>query len=110
MDKSFGAKFVDLLFKNGQILGLFFAFLVIGGAIAFATSVPKGFPEVNINVAFITAPYPGATANQVETQVIRPIEQVVADIKSITEYSSVASDSFGSITVTFDEGADYRNH
>ena len=109
MDKSFGAKFVDLLFKNGQILGLFFAFLVIGGAIAFATSVPKGFPEVNINVAFITAPYPGATANQVETQVIRPIEQVVADIKSITEYSSVASDSFGTITVTFDEKADYQD-
>src|SRR5690606_26930760 len=51
----------------------------------------------------------GATANQVETQVIRPIEQVVADIKSITEYSSVASDSFGTITVTFDEKADYQD-
>jgi HAE1 family hydrophobic/amphiphilic exporter-1 len=107
MDNSLGRKFVDLIFKNGQIVALFFAFLVIGGVLAFATSHAKGFPDVKINIAFVTIPYPGATATQVEEQVIKPIESTVANLKNVTEYSSTSADSFGMVSVTFDDRANY---
>lgn len=106
MPKSFGQRFVDIIFNNGQIVALFFAFLVIGSIAAFAGSKVKGFPDVSINIAVVTSVYPGATAGQVQEQVIKPIEGVVADLKGVTEYSSTANDSFGAVTVTYEDGVD----
>ncbi len=105
MDNSFGRKFVNLIFNNGQIVFLLFVFVLIASTISFYVFRPQGFPEFNINIAIVTAKYPGATALQVEDQVVKPIERAISEIKTVDEYSATANDSFAVLTVSFDENA-----
>jgi hydrophobic/amphiphilic exporter-1 (mainly G- bacteria), HAE1 family len=107
--KSFGRRFVEAIFGNAQIVALFFVFLVVGGVAAFVASRPQGFPDVNVNIALVTTVYPGATASQVEDKIVKPIEAVVAEMDSVTEYSSTANDSFAVLVVTFDEEANVND-
>lgn len=51
-------RFVDLLLKNGKILGLLFLFLAGAGAFATTSLQRQGFPEVLINVASVQVVYP----------------------------------------------------
>ena len=105
MDRSFGRKFINLIFNNGQIVALLFAFVLIASAISFYVFRPQGFPSFSVNVAIVTAKYPGATALQVEDQVIKPIERAIGEVKTVEEYTSTANDSFGVVVVTFKEDA-----
>lgn len=99
-------KFVDFLFNNGKILFLLFGFLVIFGALSVSQMHRQGFPDISVNVAGVQVIYPNASADQVEKEVLGPIENEIAGIETVTEYESTASDSFGLIFVTFDAKAD----
>jgi len=105
MDNSFGRRFINLIFNNGQIVALLFAFVVIVSSVAFYLFKPQGFPSFNINMAIVTAKYPGATALQVEDQLVKPIEQAIDEVKAVEEYTATANDSFAVLTVTFKESA-----
>jgi len=66
----------------------------------------QGFPEVLVNIATVQVPYPNANAEQVERDIIIPIESAISDIENITDYSMTAADNFGFGVVTFDQKAD----
>ncbi|MFA5009926.1 MAG: efflux RND transporter permease subunit [Patescibacteria group bacterium] len=102
-DRSFGRKFINLIFNNGQIVALLFVFVVIAGSVSFYFFQPQGFPSMNLNMAVITATYPGASALQVEDKIVKPIERAIAEVKSVDEYTAAANDSFAVMTVTFDD-------
>jgi HAE1 family hydrophobic/amphiphilic exporter-1 len=104
MDNSFGKKFINLIFNNSQIVALLFGFVVVAGAVSFYFFQPQGFPTFSINMAVVTAKYPGATALQVEDKLIKPIEQAVGEVKTVEEYTSTANDSFAVVVVTFKDG------
>ena len=99
-------RIIDALFQNIRIISLLFLFVVVFGTIAFVNLDRQGFPEVNLNMAIVTAPYPNASAREVEEQVVKPIEAVLQAQESVTTYESTASDNMGMIVVTFDESAD----
>lgn len=101
MDNSFGRRFINAIFNNRQIVALLFGFVVIAGSVSFYFFKPQGFPTFNINIAIVTAKYPGATALQVEEKLVKPIERAVGEVKSVEEYTSTANDSFGIVMVTF---------
>lgn len=99
-------KLVDIIFSNLKIVFLLFVFLIIGGAVALSQMQRQGFPDVAVNIAGVTVAYPNASAEQVEDQVLKPLESVISDLDTVDEYQSVAGDSFGSIFITFDQKAD----
>lgn len=103
---NFAKNFVDFLLKNGKILFLTFLFLVIFGAISVSSLQRQGFPDVLVNVASVQVVYPNASAQQIESDVIIPLEEAVAGVDDVTEYQSTASDNFGMIFVTIDQKAD----
>ncbi|OGB73338.1 hypothetical protein A3K24_00455 [candidate division Kazan bacterium RIFCSPHIGHO2_01_FULL_44_14] len=96
-------KLVNWIMSNPAILVLLFIAVIIGGIISGATLKREGFPSININLALISAPYPGASATQVEDQLLRPLEEAIAKVKSVTDYQTTASDSFGFAQVTLDD-------
>jgi len=103
-------KLVDLIFGNTQIIILLSVFLLIAGAFSIFTLQREGFPSVTLNIAYITAPFPGANADQVERQLLEPIEAKIEKIDHVAEYESSASNSFGMAVVTFEEGIDLDKH
>lgn len=106
MNKKTGYLFVNIIFNNIKIVFLLFLFLVAFGAASLASMQRQGFPEVLVNVASVSVVYPNASAEQVEDQIIEPLEAAISDLEDVTEYQSTIGDSWGSVVVTFDQKAD----
>ncbi|MDD5605753.1 MAG: efflux RND transporter permease subunit [Patescibacteria group bacterium] len=99
-------KVISFIFNNIQIVALLFVFLVVAGAAAFFNLRREGFPDIPVNVAIVSVTYPGASALQVEDQVLKPLENGLDGVDSIEEYETVANNSFAVGIVTLDAKAD----
>ncbi|MCB9108443.1 MAG: efflux RND transporter permease subunit [Anaerolineales bacterium] len=64
------------------------------------------FPSVDLPFVSITVVYPGASPEDVEDLVLKPIEDAVATIAGIDELNATATEGFGSIAIAFNEGTD----
>ncbi len=106
MERTWARKTIDLIFANSHIVILAFLFLLISGLFSLFTLRTEGFPEVTINTVLVSVPYPGATASQVEEQVLKPVENALEDLEDVTEYRTTANNSFGVAVVTFKDSAD----
>ncbi len=72
---------------------------IIPGATAIGVSQ---FPDVNNPSVSISVSWPGASPEDVETGLINPIEDVLAQVTGITELTSSAKHNSARITATFD--------
>ena len=83
-----------------------FVSLLVVGVIATRLVPIEFFPEITFPGAFIQVPYPNATPAEVEEQISRPIEEVLATISGIERISSFSSESNAGIQVIFKQGND----
>lgn len=65
-------------------------------------------PEVAIDTVNISVPYPNATPEEVESGIVIPIEEAIADIDGIDEINSTASQSVGTVSAEISPGYDLR--
>jgi HAE1 family hydrophobic/amphiphilic exporter-1 len=75
--------------------------LVIFGIVALLQLDTDEFPDVQPPVVAIAVPYPGASPDTVEREVIDPIEEVISGISGVDQINSSSLDSFGTIIVQF---------
>jgi hydrophobe/amphiphile efflux-1 (HAE1) family protein len=76
--------------------------MVVFGTIALLLLQTDEFPQVEPPIVSVAIPYPGASPGTVETEVINPIEEVVAGISGVKQVQSTALDSFGTMVVEFE--------
>ena len=67
--------------RNYRIIYAVVAVLVVFGIYALGRMNKDEFPQVTIRQGLIVAVYPGATAQEVEEQVAKPIEQYLFSFK-----------------------------
>ncbi|MGE0592852.1 MAG: efflux RND transporter permease subunit [Vicinamibacterales bacterium] len=75
--------------------------LVVFGVLALFQLDTDEFPDVQPPIVSISIPYPGASPDVVERELIDPIEEVVSGISGVDQVTSNALDSFGNIIVQF---------
>ena len=75
--------------------------LVVFGIFALIQLNTDEFPDVSPPIVSIAVPYPGASPDTVEREVIDPIEEQISAISGVKQIQSNALDSFGVITVEF---------
>jgi len=75
--------------------------LVVFGLFALMQLDTDEFPEIEPPIISINIPYPGASPDQVEREVLEPIEEAVAGLSGVTKITSSALDSFATILVEF---------
>lgn len=77
-------------------------FLVLGLSAYF--SMPReNFPEINETKIYISAPYPGNTAEDIERLIVDPLEDKLQNISNVVEILSTAQEDYAILTVEFDE-------
>lgn len=59
------------------------------------------YPDVSIPFISVTVPYPGASPEQIESAIIKPIEAEVAGLKKISRVIGVARPGFGQLILGF---------
>ncbi|MFT6903146.1 MAG: HAE1 family hydrophobic/amphiphilic exporter-1 [Colwellia sp.] len=80
--------------------------LFVTGLFASKLLPQESWPALNIPMAFINVPYNGATPEEVERLITRPIEEAVSTLGGITEIRSTSRADSASIRVMMDLGTD----
>ena len=75
--------------------------LVVFGLVALTQLHTDEFPEVQPPIVVIAVPYPGASPDNVEREIVEPIEESLAGISGVKEIQSSSLDSFATITIQF---------
>lgn len=102
------AKLVDWFIHNTQLVAIVFLALVVGGAFSFMSLRREGFPSPDINVAVIQATYRGASSEEVERSLVKPLESAALATKGVDEVRSTSYPNFGVVQVAFEAGYDSK--
>src|SRR4051812_8929513 len=78
--------------------------VVIVGVFAFFNLGLEQNPQLTVPIMTITASYPGASAEAVEQDVTRPIEDAVVGVGNVKTMTSTSQTSHATLTVEFQEG------
>ena len=91
----------DLAIKRPVITIVTMLAIVVFGVAALIQLDTDEFPDVQPPIVAIAIPYPGASPDTVEREVIDPIEEVLSGISGVDKITSNSLDSFGNIIVQF---------
>lgn len=80
--------------------------LVVMGLQAYGHLPVDRFPPLNIPVVRVTVAWQGASPEDVEQLVLKPIEDAVAGINGVDTISSTATDGNGRVIIRFLDGTD----
>ncbi len=95
--------FVAALIRNHPFANITFAVVLVMGLFAYLTMPREQDPEINFNWVMITTALPGASAEDVEKRVTKPLEdgiKLVADTKFV---ASNSRENVSSILVRFND-------
>ncbi|MEQ9308534.1 MAG: efflux RND transporter permease subunit [Balneolaceae bacterium] len=96
----------ELSIKRPVTTMMVFISLVVVGLIATKLVPLEYFPDISFPGAFVQVPYPNASPEEIEEQVIRPMEEALATISGLERMNSNAGENNGGIQVMFKQGAD----
>ena len=91
-------------FQSAQITPLLALVALLLGAFAVLVTPREEEPQINVTMANVLIPFPGAAAKDVEQMVATPAEQVLAQIHGIEHVMSVSRPGLAIITVQFRVG------
>jgi multidrug efflux pump subunit AcrB len=94
------------LFQRSQMTPLIALIAFLLGLFAVLVTPREEEPQINVTMANVFIPFPGASAADVENLVARPAEQVFARISGIEHVYSVSRPGMAVITVQYEVGED----
>jgi HAE1 family hydrophobic/amphiphilic exporter-1 len=91
----------DLAIKRPVLTIVSMLALSLFGIVSLTQLDTDEFPEIDAPIVVIAIPYPGASPDVVEREVIEPIEEVISGISGVDRMRSNSLDGFGNIIVEF---------
>ncbi len=91
-------------FQSAQITPLLALVAFLLGVFAVLVTPREEEPQINVTMANVLIPFPGASARDVEQMVATPAEQVLSQIQGIEHVMSVSRPGLAVITVQYKVG------
>ncbi len=91
--------------KNPVAANLLMLSFLLGGYLMGTQLQQEVFPEIELDMATITVPYPGASPSEAE-EIVSAIEQAVAGLDGVKRVTGSASEGRAGVYVEIDEGED----
>jgi multidrug efflux pump subunit AcrB len=91
-------------FLTAQITPLIAVVAMLLGLFAVLVTPREEEPQINVTMANVLIPFPGASAKNVEQMVAVPAEQVLSQIADVEHVTSVSRPGMAIITVQFEVG------
>ncbi len=85
------------------IIYVVMAIFLYMGLSAYLSMPRENFPEIKQTNIFLSIPYPGNTAEDVERLITDPIEEAVKGISNLVEITSTSQEDYAIIKLEFDE-------
>src|SRR5664280_1491349 len=96
----------ELAIKRPTIIAVIFSALMVLGLYSFTKLNYELLPKISPPVITIATFYPGASPNEVETSVTKPIEDAISTLDQIDAVTATSSEGISFVTVTFAQAAD----
>ncbi|NPA45581.1 MAG: efflux RND transporter permease subunit [Chlorobi bacterium] len=87
--------------KNYNTVKVIMLILIIGGMYAYIDMPRESFPDVAAPEVFVSTPYPGNSAEDIENLITHPLELEFKKIKGVDEIKSTSKSGFSSIDIKF---------
>lgn len=100
------AYLIASLFTDSKLTPVVILCVFAVGAIAIDSTPKEDNPQIVVPGATVIIDYPGATAEEVEQLVVRPIEKSVKLISGVSDYYSTASHSRAEFAIFFEVAED----
>lgn len=105
MKEGFAGKIAKLFIGSKLSILLMIAFMAIGVYSSFL--IPREEePQIEVPMADIFVGYPGASPQEVESRVSKPLEKIISDIKGVEYVYSTSSEGGSMVIVQFYVGED----
>jgi multidrug efflux pump subunit AcrB len=89
--------------RNSNTMYVFMAVLLFLGLSAYLTMPRENFPEITETNIYISTPYLGNTAEDIERFVTDPLEEAVKGVSNLVEITSTSQDDYSMVVLEFDE-------
>ena len=101
LNKEFGL--ASWAIDHKTIIYVLLAVILLLGGKAYYDMPRETFPEIKETKIYISAPYPGNTAEDIERLILDPLEDRLKNLSNVVEIVATAQEDYGIITVEFDE-------
>ena len=95
---------IAAFFQTAQITPLLALMALLLGGFAVLVTPREEEPQINVTMANVLIPFPGAAVRDVEQMVAIPAEQVLSQINGVEHVMSIASPGLAVLTVQFKVG------
>ncbi len=96
----------ELAIKRPTLVVVVFAALALLGIYSYTQLNYELLPKISPPIITISTIYPGASPNEVETSVTKPIEDAVSTLDQIDNINSTSQEGVSFVTIQFDQSAD----
>ena len=92
---------IELFSRHRNAANLLFVSMILFGVFGLSNLNRQFFPTTEIQIVNITVPWPGASAQDVDKNIVAVIQPEVRFIDGVKEFSSTSRQSVASITLEF---------
>ncbi|TDS18842.1 multidrug efflux pump subunit AcrB [Maribacter caenipelagi] len=100
-DKEFGLS--SWAIDNPSVIYVMIAIFLWLGFSAYMAMPREDFPEIIETKIYISTPYPGNTAEDIEKLITDPLEDRLKNVSNVVEVTSTSQEDYAIVTIEFDE-------
>ena len=97
---------VDWAGNRARMVITFIVMSVLAGAFAYGTLPKEGEPDIEIPALFVSVPFPGISAQDSETLLVKPMETKLSDLDGLKKMSATAAENYAGVALEFEFGWD----
>ena len=88
---------------NSSVIYVMIAIFLVIGISSYRNMPREDFPEVTETKVYVSTPYPGNTAEDIERLITDPLEDKLRNVSNLVELTSTSQEDYSMIVVEFDE-------
>ena len=92
--------------KHKVMTVLAFLMIAVFGVVFYSNLKLALLPNMEFPAAYVMCTFPGASPEDVEELVVRPLESSVATLSGVDEIQSSSSENMGIVMITYEDGTD----
>jgi len=97
---------VDWAATRARMVLAFIVLSLLVGGFAYTTLPKEGEPDIEIPMLIVSVPFPGISAADSETLLVKPMENELADLDGLKKMTGTAAENYANLVLEFEFGWD----
>ncbi|MHA6346466.1 efflux RND transporter permease subunit [Roseivivax sp. CAU 1761] len=97
---------VDWAAERARMVVAFIVLSLIIGTVAYVALPKEGEPDIEIPALFVSVPFPGISAEDSETLLVKPMETELSELDGLKTLGATAAEGYAGVSMEFEFGWD----